>query len=328
MQDPVIVIQDVALHRPQGRPMKKRHPSNARPNGQADASGAHRYAHYLVRPIRRAVPALFAVGVLAALVHGWMKRDEGHLTAASGIGYWFGIIGGMMMLFMLIYPLRKRVKALHWIGSVPSWFCIHMVFGVLGPTLVLYHANFRMGSINSSVSLAAMLLVVVSGIVGRYLYTKVHHGLYGDATNVREILGDTEALKKALGEELPNTEQLLIELRAFETRAMMPRRSLLSSVWAFVWLGVIIRRDRSRVLRRASRLVEQEGKRAGWTWREKRARSKNVRDRLTVYFAAIRKAARFAVFERLLALWHVLHLPLFILLVVTAVIHIIGVHQY
>jgi hypothetical protein len=290
------------------------------------------FAHYLARPMLRLVPLIFAALSIAALFLGWTNREEGHLTAASGLGYWLGIVGGSMMLFMMIYPLRKRVKALRWLGSVPSWFRMHMVLGIVGPMLILFHANFRLGSLNSNVSLAAMLFVVASGVIGRYLYAKVHKGLYGRTANVREILSDTHALKAALGADLGDdatvTGPLHDELRDFEARALRPRQSFASSVWAFLYIGFLMRRSHARVMRQASELIEQDGKRLALSWWQKRQRKSAARLHLRLYFAAVRKAVRFAVFERLLALWHVLHLPLFILLVITAVIHIIAVHHY
>ncbi len=49
---------------------------------------------------------------------------------------------------------------------------------------------------------------------------------------------------------------------------------------------------------------------------------------MTLHLAAVRKAAAFAFYERLFALWHVLHLPLFILLILAAIIHVVAVHFY
>ena len=48
-----------------------------------------------------------------------------------------------------------------------------MVLGILGPTLIILHSNFKIGSLNSRLALFTMLVVVASGIVGRYLYSQV-----------------------------------------------------------------------------------------------------------------------------------------------------------
>ena len=73
-----------------------------------------------------------------------------------------------------------------------------MVLGIIGPVLVLYHANFNIGSMNSRVVLLASLLVAGSGLFGRYFYTKVHYGLYGRKLSFIELKGMIESDKGAI----------------------------------------------------------------------------------------------------------------------------------
>jgi hypothetical protein len=46
------------------------------------------------------------------------------------------------------------------------------------------------------------------------------------------------------------------------------------------------------------------------------------------YTVTLRKIAVLRVFERLFSFWHLLHLPLFIMMIITAVVHIFAVHMY
>ena len=103
---------------------------------------APRFAHYVKRPLERLLPFAFAIAVAGALAFGWLGREEQHLSPEEGTGYWLGIAGAVTMLMLLLYPLRKRIKALRHLGSVKSWFRAHMLLGILGPTLILFHANF------------------------------------------------------------------------------------------------------------------------------------------------------------------------------------------
>jgi hypothetical protein len=145
------------------------------------------------------LPALaFAAVVAAALIYGWQMRDEGHLTPESGVGYWLGIGGASAMLLLLGYPLRKRLTGLKILGSVTGWFRVHMMLGVIGPALILLHANFKLGSLNSNVALLAMLTVASSGLIGRYLYGRIHLGLYGRRAQIAELQADVAALKGAI----------------------------------------------------------------------------------------------------------------------------------
>ena len=75
--------------------------------------------------------------------------------------------------------MRKRLASLKILGSVSAWSRIHMMLGVIGPALILLHANFKLGSLNSNVALLAMLTVAGSGLVGRYLYSRIHLAFTG-----------------------------------------------------------------------------------------------------------------------------------------------------
>lgn len=161
------------------------------------------------------VPLAFGIAVVAVLWIGWLDRADNGLTPESGVGYWLGIAGSGLMLLLLLYPLRKRVKFSRLLGSVAFWFRVHMILGVVGPVLILLHANFRLGSINSNMALAAMLVVAVSGIVGRYLYGKIHLGLYGRKAEVQEILADADKLKAIVGADLAVTDRVVTRLNEF-----------------------------------------------------------------------------------------------------------------
>ncbi len=136
---------------------------------------------------------------LAAIIVGYALPTEYYLTPQGGAGYALGIIGGSMMIALLIYPMRKRMPSLAVIGSVGLWFRIHMVLGIVGPLAILYHSNFSLGATNSNVALVCMLIVSGSGLFGRYLYARIHHGLYGRRATLQELAGDAESLRQHSG---------------------------------------------------------------------------------------------------------------------------------
>jgi hypothetical protein len=278
--------------------------------------------------LRSIVPLTFSSAVIVAVVIGWLQRNDGHLTPEHGTGYWLGMVGGIAMLLLLLYPLRKRFRMMRAMGSVPSWFRIHMVLGILGPVLILFHANFKLGSANSNVALFSMLLVAGSGIIGRYLYAKIHLGLYGRKSDVAECLAEAQALVTELTHRLSTPSEITSALDQFATFALAPKKGILSGIWLLLrlrWKAMICR---EQMMRRARVLIANEAKERGWTWGTRRRRTAEARNCLIRFFRAVRKAAAFAVYERLFALWHILHLPLFILLVLTTTLHVIAVHTY
>ncbi len=287
-----------------------------------------RAGHYLVRPFLALGPVAFTVAVLAILYLSWHYRDEGHLTPETGTGYWLGIIGSVMMGVLLLYPLRKRMRIFRNLGKTASWFFWHMILGIVGPMLVLIHSNWKFASYNATVATIVTLVVVASGIIGRYLYTKVNMGLYGRKAELRQIMHDASVLKAALGEDVAQANQFHESLQAFEAKILAPRHNFLSQIWAFLTLGLRLVILRKQLTRLANAIIASESKRRRWSWNERRKRRAFVQQHLRLYSAVIGKAARFAVFERLFALWHVLHMPTFFLLVATTVTHIIAVHLY
>lgn len=270
-----------------------------------------------------AVSKAYVLGLLLLLSLGWVNRSEQHITPETGIGYWLGIAGVAGLVLLLIYPFRKRIPGLRWIGSTPLWFRLHMALGLLSPTLILLHCNFNPGSANSSVALYAMLIVAGSGLVGRYLYGRVYRNLAGSrlvATDFFTKLSDpldVDLSPKAM-ERLEDLIQEAVGPRATLLEAVRLRRSIASKS----------RRLLPRVRRSCERRAADRPGPAIPKWLARRRRRASLRKWLRDFDRAIWQASSLAVYERLFGLWHVLHLPLFILLSMAIVVHVIAVHLY
>jgi hypothetical protein len=127
--------------------------------------------------------SMMTLGVAALVGCAWAIGRWGGFTAGSTLGYNLGLAGGLMMLLLFSYPLRKHFRFMRGFGPAKHWFALHMALGILGPLFILAHSRFHVGSINAGIALASMSLVAISGIVGRFIYTRIHHGLYGHRAN-------------------------------------------------------------------------------------------------------------------------------------------------
>jgi len=272
---------------------------------------------------RSGVP-LFTAAVIAMIVLGWQHRHENVLRPERGAGYALGIVGALMMLALLLYPLRKRVKLMRAWGRTADWFRWHMALGVLGPALVVLHSNFQIQSANAAVAFVSMLVVSASGVVGRYLYGRIHAGLYGRKREAKELLAECAADREALGLDLSPGSRAGDVLAAFENQALAPTPSLGAALVRFAGIGGMIRRSRRDLWTQIERRAGTPGRGA----RSEAERLRTARRRLSHYYAAVRRAATFGLYERLFALWHVLHIPLFVILLCTAIIHVVAVHLY
>jgi hypothetical protein len=292
------------------------------------------------KPPRAAAPAkprsvgfdagawIMTISVTAAMVYGWQNRAEGHLTAEKGVGYWLGIVGGSLMLLLLLYPLRKKYRSWRILGSVPAWFRLHMILGVIGPALIMYHCNFKLGSTNSNLALYSMLIVAGSGIIGRYLYKKIHLGLYGEKLKIREMIGNAQSLMDEVSHYVVSAPGVLDEMKIYEQKALKHPESLFGSLWGLISTITRSGSSRRRLIRVTSNAIKADAKAQSWSASVRRARLAGSRGRLNQYFALVNKAAKLAFYERLFALWHILHLPLFFVLILTTIVHIVAVHLY
>ncbi len=264
----------------------------------------------------------------AAIVTGIMGRDERRVFADEGLGYALGIVGTLLILFLLIYPLRKRFKWLKVLGNVRNWFRVHMILGVMGPLTILYHSNFMLGSVNSTVALLAMLGVAGSGLVGRFLYSKVHHGLYGRKASLKELLASVKLTPAEAGGAAQFVPELMNEISAFDRQVLQPPRGVGEALILPLKLTFQTRRGYRRILRLVSaRLNEQAF--SSPVIREHKDRLRKACARfLREHLKRVRRVAAFAAYERLFSLWHKVHLPFFYIMWMTVVVHVIAVHVY
>lgn len=266
--------------------------------------------------------------VAVVLALGFGIREKEYLVAEEGLGYYLGIVGGSFMLLLLLYPLRKKAKFMRRFGAIKHWFWVHMVLGIIGPVLVLYHSNFSFGSTNSTVALTATLIVAGSGLVGRHFYNKIHYGLYGRKMDLKELKGNLEMKKDDLAVVLSYAPRLRARLLAFDDWSLKPSSSFVFSIFGFflaglktVWNQMLLRIG----LRRAIRIT---ARRAGWSKSERRLRMKAAREHISDHMSMAVMVAEFNIYERLFSLWHFFHMPLFILLVLVGIVHVIAVHMY
>ena len=113
--------------------------------------------------------------------------QHAYLKSSGLIGHALGIVGTLMMIFgVAIYMIRKRVKMLLNFGYLKYWLELHIFLCTLGPILVLYHTSFKFGGI-VAVSFWSMVAVVLSGVVGRFLYVQIPKTIQGQELSVNEL---------------------------------------------------------------------------------------------------------------------------------------------
>lgn len=276
----------------------------------------------------RFAPAAFALLVIAVIMTGWRLRDYHLVTAERGMGYVFGIVGFSLMSMLMLYPLRKRVRWLALIGDVKTWFRIHMLLGVIGPVFILFHCNFQLGSFNSNVALFSMLVVSSSGIFGRYFYSRIHHGLYGQRATLLDLRAELEEQKEELAPQLDLIPGMRDTLYSFSDKVIKPPRSLMEGIRnraSIDWKFFRLRRSVKRMVQHYLRTFSTEHH---WSRSRRHKMKKQMLRKANQVMRQTRKVAEFGFYERLFVLWHIFHIPLVYMLFIAAVIHIVAVHLY
>lgn len=238
------------------------------------------------------------------------------IAFGEGLRFWLGVTGATMMALLLLYPLRKLFGFAGWV-SVRGWFHFHVVFGLLGPVLMLYHCDFGAGSTPANVGLFTALSVAASGLFGHYVYTRLSADFYGERRRAIELLETAIAEFNRLA-PTPSRTRLVEDLRAYDADLIAARRGPAG------WLGAAggLKSTRRDLLARAVWLIDNQGPQEGWSLSECREVKGRVHRGLEAFFTGLGRSARRSSLERTAAIWRLLHMPLFFITAIAVSIHV------
>ena len=119
--------------------------------------------------------AAFITAIYAFVIY-WYKSIP---AAGSFFGHLIGVLGFVLMLITeVLYSIRKRSRKALW-GNMQSWLQFHIFTGLVGPYMVLLHTSWKFRGLAGATTLLT-IIIVLSGFVGRYIYTRIPRSLDGD----------------------------------------------------------------------------------------------------------------------------------------------------
>jgi hypothetical protein len=239
---------------------------------------------------------LVAIWVFVDL-HGWSYYTTplrirgyapGHaaLKPSGHVAHLLGVIGLAMMTVPVVYSVRKQWPRLANAGSLATWLEVHIFCGIVGPVLVTFHSSFKFNGL-ISVAYWSMVLVALSGFVGRYLYVRIPRTIRG----VELSREDIERRAAALTQNLSAPAEGGPLGRLHDARA--------DTWWA------------RRRLRRALVAAGADP-----------ATARTVTEAMAERDALTRRLRHLARRQRLFAAWHVFHLPLVYVMFGIAALHV------
>jgi hypothetical protein len=174
-------------------------------------------------------------------LHAWL-RPSGYVGQSAGI------IAFLCFVFIWLYPLRKRFAHLP-LGSLRRWLDLHVVAGLLMPLLVATHAAWRFTGL-IGLGYAAIVMVCVSGVIGRYLYVRIPRSRSGLEMTLDEVRAEQNDVIAAIAMETRLGEGSIRE--ALEAPPLARGAGILS-VFRQMVADDIARRDAPKRLRDALR---------------------------------------------------------------------------
>ncbi len=257
--------------------------------------------------------------VAALFVGGRAFYDDRYYTPEEGLGYWIGLIGGVMMLLAFAYTAFKYVAGLRTRTIMKHWLSIHIFFGIAGPIFTLVHSTFHIGSLNGGIALVSMLLVLVSGIMGRFLYSRTHYGLGGRKARAKDL----QVMLKLAGHKIKSDR-----LDRFTESVLTQKQTLGYTFWDLFSFGWRSRWLYFRMTENMREHLKVLARQNGWDRATVRQKRREFKRQLRLYIETLRKVALFKVYERFFAFWRNAHVPLLYLLLMSGVMHVIAVHMY
>jgi len=238
------------------------------------------------------------------------------------IGQGMGIIGTAMMLVgVVMYSLRKRVRWLRRAGKLSIWLQIHIFLCTLGPVLVLFHTTFKFGGI-ISIAFWSMTIVVLSGIFGRYLYGHIPKTIHGQFRSLDSLQEQKQELVTTISNDFG--------LQPHQVERLFPKfeRRKASGFIHALFLAMRYDFSKRRQKKRIGKLLAATTARPGGRSRRNSDEMPlYVRDSVVVLVQSQLQLEQQIVllepFQRLFGFWHLLHLPLAGVMLIILLVHVL-----
>jgi Fe-S-cluster-containing hydrogenase component 2 len=193
--------------------------------------------------LRRRAPGL-TLGYLARRYLDGLEPELARATvdykAGCTLSLACGFLGSALILLTLPYILRQHIRALERFGSNQSWFDFHVMCGIMGPAFIVLHTAGRLDNWVAS-AFWSMVVVVASGLVGRYLMTFLPKAVHGREPAAR-------AHELALVELEPLYPQAVASARSrWQLLSLRRHTPSLAMAWRIAGHAAVVARHRRRL---------------------------------------------------------------------------------
>lgn len=229
--------------------------------------------------------------------HEWFKPS-------GAFGHALGITGTLMILFgVSIYIARKRYNFMKNYLKLKYLLEFHIFLCILGPILILFHTAFKFGGI-VSIAFWSMVVVVLSGVIGRFIYIQIPRTIEGRELSLIEV----KSMQSDLSESLKNKEGMDAEMLSLIGEFISGGSESTGSSYFKKYLN-----DRKTI-----GLVRKKLKQKNIDKAEQKLLVKMVKDEISLS----NRIVRLKTMQRLFKYWHVAHLPFALIMLIVLIIHV------
>lgn len=234
--------------------------------------------------------------------HDWFKPS-------GAFGHGLGIFGTLLILIGVFgYRAKKRYRWLARFGRLKYWLEFHIFLCSLGPVMILFHTAFKFGGI-VSISFWSMVAVVLSGVIGRFIYVQIPRSIEGRELSLNEVKGMKADLDILLRKSYQLDDASYQAVLAFSgTTALKTQENALTSMASQYFREFKMLRG-----------LKNELRSNGLQGNDIRKLSKLVKSEL----ALNHRIERLEIMQKLFRYWHVAHLPFALIMLIIMVIHVI-----
>ena len=232
------------------------------------------------------------------------------LRPAGVVSHGLGVIGSLMMLFMLLYSVRKRTRIFKNFGFLSRWLNLHIYFGIIGPLLIVLHSTFKVHGL-IAVSFWSMVAVALSGILGRYLYIQIPRTISGKELSLGELNKLDDEITDYIHSRYQLDAQNMSKLVEIVKQPARKKKGSLSLLLGIIFSDIFrpfryyqLKRKISKQFRFGKKVVRQ------------------ITKSLLKKELLERRINQWSTIQQLFHYWHVIHKPFAIIMYIIMLIHI------
>lgn len=216
------------------------------------------------------------------------------LRASGRFGHGLGVYGTILIAVGVFgYIYAKKTLRFEKYVRLKYLLEFHIFLCTLGPIMILFHTTFKFGGL-VSFGFWSMVLVVLSGVVGRYIYIQIPRKLNGKELGAEELTNEFAVLWKPLIELETSGFRLRELYLEFEKAPLQLKTKIVSKLLSIVKNEESIPKSQFKLLQ------------------------KNLRQLQLLSY----RVSRLERMRRLFRYWHVVHKPFAIIMLVIVIVHV------